>query len=1007
MRTLRLLPVLIALAGCPEKPPPPPPAVARCEVDLAATGLFSNVGSGSAAAEITSTEQLLTGPYAQGAIGDYLLQNDKISVVIQRPTREASPLPFGAAIIDADLRRPAAETGRDALGKLGMLYSLGRTIQATQMEILNDGSQGGAAVIAATGLDQLNDYLNIPNVLEAYGAGLVELTVDPDVPVPLRGTTYFVLSPGENRVRMLTAFCNEGHANVVVPIGDLLNQGGALEYFNPAGCTNGLGGDKGCPIDTASYYGLQGDQVAYGFRSYKFADPSRPETASATIAVSGIVTFVAGTEGQAGLLSWMDPGASRRPGAFGIPGGGQRNYVRDFYVTRDLGELSSQLLQQDGVATGRLNVTVTHAGGAPAVGARVAVLDANNSREVTVLVARSDGRAKVDLPPGSYKLSAALEGYAPGPVMDAQIAAGANGELSLSMGATRKLTVSVKDPFGAPLSAKVTVLCPTGLCPVTTKSYVQYVLVEELPDNVAAVGFVPPQGSLELNVPPGAYEVVVTRGPEYSAWPDAWPVRGQAVDLTAQDQGVEAVLGHVVDSTGWISADLHVHSIDSSDSSVLHDQRVLSFLAEGVDVLVSTDHDVIADLSPSIRALGAEAQIAYMLGAEVSTFDYGHFNAFPLTRNDTPTGGSFDWANAEGPSLRLGQLFAGLRERFPEAIIQLNHSRHTGAGALSDLRVDTATGASHADPARFRMEPAPDATPTDTKLFSSDFDVFEVANGPSPKASVLNDWMTFLSRGLVKTGTGVSDSHLAKIDVGGYARTFVKLDQDLPAQFDPKAFTAALKRHEAFGSSGLFLQVTARRVDAGGQALEPGVEMGGTLSVSPSAGETVELTVDVQAPEWVRFDTIEVYTHAAGREAVDGQPNDTWPPERMLAVKKLDPLALNVEPVPDQNGLGFRRVHVTERFVVSPSSDTWYVVLVKDAAQTGSLFPMVIPGTRANAFSNPILVDADGSGAYDNFPIPVQQGLSLPPKRSPQRKLTLEEIERAFLEWARHDHHAN
>ena len=51
-------------------------------------------------------------------------------------------------------------------------------------------------------------------------------------------------------------------------------------------------------------------------------------------------------------------------------------------------------------------------------------------------------------------------------------------------------------------------------------------------------------------------------------------------------------------------------------------------------------------------------------------------------------------------------------------------------------------------------------------LAGDGWDVIETANGPSPSYTVLNDWMTFLSRGWVKTGTGVSDTHNTWSTVG-------------------------------------------------------------------------------------------------------------------------------------------------------------------------------------------------------------------------------------------------
>ncbi|MHB8877826.1 MAG: CehA/McbA family metallohydrolase, partial [Myxococcaceae bacterium] len=888
----------------------------------------------------------------------------------------------------------AGAPGRDQLGKLGLLYAFGRTVQTATVEVLEDGEGGGPAVVAATGTDAVNDYLNLPNLIGDFLAG-VKLVTDPDQPLPLRITTYFVLSPGEGRVRMLTAFCNDGPENLSFAVGELVDQGGSTDFFNPSGCT-GVMGSTGCQIDPSPWFGYQGDDVAYAMRSYRFADPSLPEPASALLNIHGVAGTVAGGEGQQGLLTWVDPRSTQRPGTFGVIAGGQRNYLRDLFVGRDLGEIGSLLVALDDLPHGRLSVTVTHPGGAPGAGARVAVISSATGKQVTLLVADDAGKAKADLPVGGYKLTAALPGCSLPSATDAQVPSSGTADVSLSLGASRKLTVSVKDPGGSPLPAKVTVLCPGGPCALPFSSYGRFFDVEQLPQNVAAIALVPPQGSLELPLPPGQYQLVVTRGPEYSAWPDAWPLRGEPLDLSAADAQVTATLARVVDTTGWMSADLHVHAANSPDSLISNETRVLTFAAEGVDILCSTDHDFVTDYAPTIAALNAGAFLASMMGEEVTPFDFGHHQAYPVVRQGGVNGGAFDWAGGDGPTLRLPQLYAGLRAANPGVVLQLNHPRGS-QGSLTQLEVDTATGASHADPSTFRMEPSPDATPQDTGLFSLDFDALEIQNGLTAGPAELNDWMTFLSRGRVKTATATSDTHTAFQDTSGYSRTFVNLGVDGPGQLDPAAFAAAMKAHRAVGTNSLFVRLTATRLDPANQPVGAAAGVGDTLPVNVAGGEKVELRVDVQAPEWLTFDTLEIYTHATGRQASGGIANTT--PPTPLQSRKVDPGTL-LEVVPGTGALTFRRLHVTETFTVSPTGDTWYLVVARGSSASPTLFPLSFSNTaRAFAFTNAVLVDGDGSGAYDDFPLKLTQPLTLPappPRPVPRRVPTAEEVREAL-----------
>jgi hypothetical protein len=1017
-----LLVVLCAcvLGGCPQKKDGGGFGIdtGRCEVDLDETGLFARVGTGARALQIDQTGQLIGGPYAQGRVGDYLLENDRIRVVVNAPGRHFAPAPFGGWIIDADLQRPAGTAGRDNFGRMALFYAFGRTVQTEKVEVLRTGEQGGPAVLAATGRDALNDVLDLQAQFTRLLPG-VRLVVDPEQPLPLRITTYYVLSPGESRVRVLTAFCNQGSEGISIPIAEVVDRGGDTQFFNPEGCT-GLMGAEGCLIDPSRGFGLQGEQVAYGYRTYRF-DTGASVNQDALINIGGLVGVLAAAENQQGVLSWVDSQATRRPGTFGLRGGEQRTFLRDFFVTSDLGELTTTWLGLDAVPRGRLVVTVKRPDGTPAPGARVAVTG-GDGRLQTLMVADGSGRARADLPAGTWRMWAGLRGHAIEAPIEVPIATNGTTERDLALGASRTLSIQVSEPSGAPSPAKVTVLCPSGVCPTPAAAYGRFEEAEKFPTHVAAVAFVGPQGGLELSLAPGAYHVVVTRGPEYSVWPSSWPLAGEPVDLTLADASISAVLAKVVDTTGWMSADLHVHGVNSTDSSVPHEERVLSFLAEGVDVLVSTDHDALTDYGPTVRALGAEAFMATMVGSEVTPFTFGHYNAFPMILRDEPNGGPFDWAGGDGPTLRTSELFAGLRQEHPEAVIQINHPRRTN-GTLSNLEVDTDTFASHAEPSVFRMAPSPNATAGDTDLFGDGFDAIEVANGLTAALPVMNDWMTMLSSGRRKVGTASSDTHLTYQALGGYSRTLVDMDgRDAPAQFDAQIFARNLRAQKAVGTNAPFVRVSARALDAAGTAVGEPVGLGDTVSIDAAGGQKVELTIEVQTPEWIRFDTLEVFTHEDGREALGGVPNSTW--HEPVARITLDATALPVEPVSfpgAPGGHNFNRIRVEQKVVLEPTFDTWYVVVVRSASgAVGTLYPLAYAGVscsgnlcsanaaKAYAFTNPIYVDADASGAYDTFPQKFPRTLRIkPPQALPPaapRVPTAEEVEEFLRELVEHSH---
>ena len=1002
-RTFFLASILI-LTACP-KPGGgggvPDAGVNRCAVDLTATGYFKQDGTGASAKVIDSAEQLIGGEQAIGRNGDVLLQNDKVRVIIDQPGRVVGPLLSGGGIIDADLQRPAGEPGHDAFGRMALFYALGRLSSVKDVEILSDGSNGGPAVVAATGKDVAHDLINIQAMVRTVAGLNIDFVVDPRKPLPLRLTTYYVLSPGESRVRMFTAFCNDGETSVLAPILELMDVG-AFEIFNPGRCSNALGGNKldpndDCTFAPSKWFGTQGDGVAYGLRSSSLADLTKPVEANALIGYGGVVGMFIEGESLSGVLTWTNPDVRTRPGTFNVRPGQWRGYLRDFIVAKDLAGVHAVLLESDGATTGSLRVTASLPGGAPAVGARVSVLDSAGTM-IGVMVADAAGVATTSVVPGSYKVSGALEGRLIGPQVTIAVAAGQIAQGAVVLGEAHRLTVTVKDSANLPMPAKVTVFC-TGPCPFNTQSYAQHFLFEHFDFGAAAVGYVPVSGQLALTLPPGEYDLVVSRGPEYSTWPDTWPLSGFHVDLRTADQTVAATLGRIIETRGWMSADLHVHAINSTDSAVGNWLRAANFLAEGVDVLLSTDHEVITDFAPIVRELGADQLMATMIGEEITTFSHGHFNAFPLVRNPgLPNGGAFDHAGGEDEAtFRMPQFFSGVKATWPGAVVQLNHPRG-GSGVLTQLKVDTATLQSHGDPADFNMAADPAATVDDTRLMGDGFDIVESANGPSPSFGILNDWMTFLSRGTVRTSSGVSDSHKAYSDNGGYARTWVKMANDSVSQFQPLMFAEGLRTQRAFASNGPIINFTAQKLDANMMPVGPVLEMGQTISVA--ANDRVQLTVDVQGLEWMELNRVEIYSHAPGREAVNGATNDSWPEGRILQKHDIDFINVPLEAVP---GTTLRRVHLVEKFVVQPAADTWFVAMARG---TSGRNMRPLHDSRPAAWSSAILVDADGSGAYDDFPLKPGQPLKVarPQVVEPVKVPTEREFAEAIRKLIEHKH---
>ena len=495
-------------------------------------------------------------------------------------------------------------------------------------------------------------------------------------------------------------------------------------------------------------------------------------------------------------------------------------------------------------------------------------------------------------------------------------------------------------------------------------------------------------------MPPGDYHLVVSRGAEWSTFPADWPTGTYDLSLTAGDTPtVDATIAHVLDTTGWISADLHVHGIDSPDSPVPNLDRVRAFLAEGADVIVATDHDYVTDYAPYIQDLNAGKFIASVVGDEITTFTWGHFNAFPLKPDPASlNGGAIDWAGGAGPTLTPAQLFAAARAHpgAADKVIQVNHPRGL-QGYFTAIGLDTATGKTATDPTTFRM-PVDGVAPGDTHLFSTDFTAMEIYNGWSTSDFTTRtaDWFAFLERGLTPTATAVSDTHKWYSNGVGSPRSWVHVGagHDTPATFDEAALVAGINDHHLIGSNGPFVTVQAKAGSA-----TAGV---GDLLKLPAPGTAVTLTVTVQVPTWFSFDTIDLYANVDGTDSRPYHEQTSLPAPNQTVSVDLGSETPVAGAFPGATAATpYRRYLVTRTFTVAPQVDTWYVVVVR-GSQGG--FPVLLsPDVGALAFTNPVFVDADGDGA---FKAPkVMQWHAGPPAVGPAPPSTHRRLDQRDLDW--------
>lgn len=938
------------------------------EVDFAEWFPEAAPGAGAVRAyRVEQASQLLSGMSVQGRVGDWVIENDEARFLIEDVDRTMSPCPYGGNVIDAVWLGPAGPA-EETLGEVCVMINLGQTFRAKSVEILEDGT-GGRALIAVTGDMATLDFLNIQAMAGGFLSGLsLDLALEPGRTRPVTITTYYALVPGTNALRTVTAFRNDGPDEEHLAIGHLLRPAGQGVFFNPLNRLGGYG-----------YEGIGTDNIAatpVAFAAYTHASatwtyvPDVDPTLSAalpigggSLSVAGVTATLYGTLDLIAVLLAQRPSLPRLHAVMTLPPGASG--VRGHHLVVGDGSLSTTIDTAYGllgVETGTIAGVVRDGSGEPVAGALVTAVDSAR-RGLNQARSGADGRYAMQVP---AERSVEVRAYARGRsgAADGLFVATAGSELQVDVptGDPGFLEVRVRQPDGSPTVARLTVTCEGG-CPRPLGAE-RDLIVDDFPRDFAALEPIGLDGTIRVPLEPGSYGVVVSRGMEWSIWPPDAPRTGGAFVniVSGETVSVDAEIARVVDSAGALSADFHVHALGSSDSSVSNTDRVWNFATEGVDVIVSTDHDFIFDHAPVIAALGLDEELASFVGSEITTSSYGHINAFPLAVDEEHrTGGALDWGNGDELTLLPAETYAWAHAFEGEQVVQLNHP--DGAGTIGALGADLLLGISTFPAEQLGLPPQPiDPNTGDTGFWSDDFTALEVMNGLSRGNfyARMRYWLTMLGRGFAPTATAVTDTHKLYGDLGGVPRTFVFVsdETDTPWTIDPDEFVRSVNAGRAIGTNGPFFRARAR--NAAGDTAGPGD------TIAADAG--LELVVEIDSPEWVRVDRIDLYVNVTeGIYSSTGAANSApIPPTHTVEVG----LSEDDLVVAETGTIAHRHWVKAVTIPLDIDEDAYVIVVVRgEGANTQTLWPVVPRRSETPfAFSNPIFVDADGGG-YDTWPL--------------------------------------
>jgi hypothetical protein len=462
-----------------------------------------------------------------------------------------------------------------------------------------------------------------------------------------------------------------------------------------------------------------------------------------------------------------------------------------------------------------------------------------------------------------------------------------------------KLTLYLRDAAGKPLPGKVSI---HGIFPTLTP-YFQ-------PENPRITGrgwetfknsCYPPAEGLTVELPPGGYLLTASYGPEYT-------LDSKIIEVVEETSAsLYFTLKKVVDTTGWISIDPHLHTLNS-DGRVRIEERIKSVIAEGIQVAIATDHNYITDYQPALSRLGLNNQLVVISGNEITHGGLIHYNNYPLTPNpELSLNGAIDATKD-----KVSELFTASRKQAPKGIIQINHPRSGSIGYFNTHRLDPKDGHSVCEE------------------FDLNFDVMEGMNGPFPRptnAQVIKDWLHFLNKGYYFPLVGSSDSHTIDKGEPGYSRTYVVYHGRPFPQLDLQVLMANLKKGHSFITNGpfLWLQVNEKAIP-------------GDL-ITDQDGQ-IKIDVKIQKAPWISLNKLALI--ANGQRVLEL-------PLNMEEDKLTTTFSTNLTITQDTY------------LVVEVTGDRSLFPVIQNLSRSGQAEKAALP----YAITNPVFIDYDGNAHFD------------------------------------------
>ena len=593
--------------------------------------------------KISDKRDLIQGIWANGYIGDYVLENEKIRVIVTSPEREGVTAKGGGQIVDVSLKDYPVDYVRGLYARIGTqpettyydrYANVGLGVETDysyrHATIQTVGLPDNAASLIVSGKSEGSHKFEITT----------EYTIKPNKPVIEITTTVNNLSTGT--LESLT-------------LGEKVDWGACSTFIGGAGVIE-YGGEQ--KHDEVEWFAGFIDNFSAGLTQKKGLINGLFSPSAATINYDKVS---------------IKPGAKASYTRYLVISDKRLSGVSDFaYETRE---------SKFGFVAGKVVDPETKQP-VPDVDVRIIVSKKGNkdytpARPLTKGSSDAEGSFEMTLPEGVYFVQgrAFSRRTAKDPFSFTINDGDTYGlEIKASRSSVLKFTCTDADT-GTSIPCKLTFI-PVPPTPMFDRG----------PGNelYARNVYYSATGSESLDVPAGHYKVIFSRGIEYDTYEEEITI------AFTKENIINAALKRVIDTKGLICADIGVRTNRSYDCFVSPEDRIVAAAGEGVEYIVSGDSNSATDLSEAAKKVKLENIVKTGIGKKIEYMgekSLGHILVWPLDAKGAAAAAKNDELDSQNPR----DLMKALRSKYPGSFIQVNRPLFPVEGYFTNFGYDHKT----------------------------------------------------------------------------------------------------------------------------------------------------------------------------------------------------------------------------------------------------------------------------------------------------------------------------